>query len=89
MEERARVEGAGAYVGEGVEVLAEFEEARLGIWVGGAPVKRDHVSKQAARRQVSQLFSNLEEPQWLTISDHQRCQRRQRQLLSLFEARRL
>lgn len=52
MEERARVEGAGAYVGEGVEVLAEFEEAGLGIWVGGAPVKRS-MSVTGARRKYS------------------------------------
>jgi hypothetical protein len=61
VEERARVEGAGAYVGEGVEVLAEFEEAGLGIWVGGAPVKRS-MSVTGARRKYS-VVPKLEDGQ--------------------------
>lgn len=62
MEERARVEGAGAYVGEGVEVLAEFEEAGLGIRVGGAPVERS-MSVTGARRKVLGCF-----PSWKMAS---------------------
>lgn len=32
-----RVEGAGADVGEGVEVASQAEEAGLGVWIGCAP----------------------------------------------------